>query len=184
MCLTGDFANLDDGCCYNVAVLGIPQCSSACGTGGNCCGLEQAAHSHDKARVRTQVERIDSVTKAATNFRSSPDAGQPPAGLPRLRRATSAFTRVFDALWRRGAQSGVHGPRWLCYGSRLCGAAKGAAPRPGHERNLLLPPSTDLPVGRFVDRAVQPHLQKYFASMVGRNISMSLAILPYKRGVS
>ncbi len=97
MCLTGDFANLDDGCCYNVAVLGIPQCSSACGTGGNCCGLEQAAHSHDKARVRTQVERIDSVTKAATNFRSSPDAGQPPAGLPRLRRATSAFTRVFDA---------------------------------------------------------------------------------------
>src|SRR5216683_1183860 len=94
MCLTGDFANLDDGCCYNVAVLGIPQCSSACGTGGNCCGLEQAAHSHDKARVRTQVERIDSVTKAATNFRSSPDAGQPPAGLPRLRRAMAAWCAI------------------------------------------------------------------------------------------
>jgi hypothetical protein len=38
--------------------------------------------------------------------------------------------------------------------------------------------SSDLPVGRFVERGVQPSLQKYFASMVGRNISMSLAI-PY-----
>jgi hypothetical protein len=36
--------------------------------------------------------------------------------------------------------------------------------------------SSDLPVGRFVERGVQPSLQKYFASMVGRNISMSLAI--------
>src|SRR5712672_3909926 len=31
--------------------------------------------------------------------------------------------------------------------------------------------SSDLPVGRFVDRGVQPHLQKYFASPVGQIIS-------------
>ncbi len=36
---------------------------------------------------------------------------------------------------------------------------------------MLSPPCGDLPVGRFVDRAVQPHLQKYFASPVGQIIS-------------
>jgi hypothetical protein len=42
--------------------------------------------------------------------------------------------------------------------------------------------SSDLPVGRFVDRAVQPPLQKYFASVVGRNISMSPAIPSHTEG--
>jgi hypothetical protein len=37
-----------------------------------------------------------------------------------------------------------------------------------------------LPVGRFVDRGVESPLQKYFASVVGRNISMSLAIPSHK----
>jgi hypothetical protein len=49
-----------------------------------------------------------------------------------------------------------------------------AAPRPGQEWNMLSPPCGDLPVGRFVDRAVQPCLQKYFASPVGQIISTNL----------
>ena len=32
--------------------------------------------------------------------------------------------------------------------------------------------SSDLPVGRFVDRRVESHLQKYFASPVGQIISI------------
>jgi hypothetical protein len=46
---------------------------------------------------------------------------------------------------------------------------KDAAPRPGHERNLLSPACGDLPVGRLSDRAVYPPLQKYFASPVRAN---------------
>src|SRR5450631_6900 len=42
--------------------------------------------------------------------------------------------------------------------------------------------SSDLPDGRFVERGVQPCSQKYFASMVGRNISMSLAIPSHTEG--
>jgi hypothetical protein len=38
-------------------------------------------------------------------------------------------------------------------------------------RNVFSPQASDLPVGRFVDGAVQPHLQKYFASPVGQIIS-------------
>ena len=38
-------------------------------------------------------------------------------------------------------------------------------------RNVFSPQSSDLPVGQFVDRGVQPHLQKYFASPVGQIIS-------------
>jgi hypothetical protein len=59
---------------------------------------------------------------------------------------------------------------------------KDVAPRPGHERNLLSLPCGDLPVGRFVDRAVESLLQKYFASVVGRNIFMSLAIPSHTEG--
>jgi hypothetical protein len=36
---------------------------------------------------------------------------------------------------------------------------------------LLSLPRGDLPVGRFVDRRVQPFLQKYFALLVGQIIS-------------
>jgi hypothetical protein len=38
-------------------------------------------------------------------------------------------------------------------------------------RNVFSSQSSDLPVGQFVDRGVQPHLQKYFASPVGQIIS-------------
>src|SRR3984893_14777838 len=51
-----------------------------------------------------------------------------------------------------------------------------------HERNVLSLPCCDLPVGRFVDRGVRPPLQKYFASVVGRNIFMSLAIPSHTEG--
>ena len=47
---------------------------------------------------------------------------------------------------------------------------------------MLSLPCCDLPVGRFVDRGVQPPLQKYFASVVGRNIFMSLAIPSHTEG--
>jgi hypothetical protein len=38
-------------------------------------------------------------------------------------------------------------------------------------RNVFSPQSSDLLVGRLIDRAVQPHLQKYFAFAVGQIIS-------------
>jgi hypothetical protein len=44
--------------------------------------------------------------------------------------------------------------------------------------------SGDLPVGRFVDRGVQPPLQKYFASPVGQIISTSSRHPVPQRGVS
>jgi hypothetical protein len=53
--------------------------------------------------------------------------------MPRmLRSAISAFTRVFDAL---GGALLIRGPCSAIgiHGSRLCGAAFHAAPRPGHE---------------------------------------------------
>jgi hypothetical protein len=51
-------------------------------------------------------------------------------------------------------------------------------------KNVFSPQSSDLPVGRFVDRGVQPPLQKYFASPVGQIISTNSPIPPHKRGVS
>ena len=50
-----------------------------------------------------------------------------------LRSALSAFTRVFDALWRCAADPGPMMRAAQECGSRLCGAALHAAPRPGHE---------------------------------------------------
>jgi hypothetical protein len=71
-----------------------------------------------------------------------------------LRSAISAFTRVFDALWCAADPGSTSQDNKWQYRSRLCGA-KNAAPRPGHERNLLSALSSDLPVGLFVDRAVE-----------------------------
>jgi hypothetical protein len=54
----------------------------------------------------------------------------------------------------------------------------------GTRAELLSPPCSDLPVGRFVDRAVQPPLQKYFASPSGRNRNRANPSRPTQRGVS
>src|SRR5216683_5268090 len=66
---------------------------------------------------------------------------------------------------------GSNVPLALLWVPALRSSAKGAAPRPGHEWNLLSLPCGDLPVGRFVESCVQPCLQKYFASPVGQIIS-------------
>jgi hypothetical protein len=74
-----------------------------------------------------------------------------------------------------GLRSSATGRCGACHRARIRATRwhrrESAAPRPGHERNLLSLPSGDLPVGRFVDRAVQPLLQKYFAVLVGQIIS-------------
>jgi glyoxylase-like metal-dependent hydrolase (beta-lactamase superfamily II) len=57
-----------------------------------------------------------------------------------------------------------------------------AAPRPGHERNLLSPQSGDLPVGRFVERGVQPPLKKYFGFRPPQITSRTLAIPSHTEG--
>ncbi len=84
---------------------------------------------------------------------------------------------------RRGALL-VRGP--LCLASEwvpaLRSSARGAASCPGHERNLLAPPPSDLPVGRVVDMRVHPPLQKYFTSPVGQIISTSLRHPTPQRG--
>ena len=59
----------------------------------------------------------------------------------------SAFTRVFDALWRCAADPESIVSLALLWVPALRSSVKHAAPRPGHERNLLSPCS-DLPVGR------------------------------------
>jgi hypothetical protein len=148
------------------------------------------------------------------------------------RSAIGAFTRVFHH-YSGVVRCGFGGHRaWRLNGSRRCGAAKGAAPRPGHagpcwvrrrspdaaqraalcgvarcwsgghrawrpgaaeqrearctasgtREEIAFGAASDLPVGRFLDRAVQPSLQKYFASVVGRNIFMSLAIPSHTEG--
>jgi len=59
-----------------------------------------------------------------------------------LRSAISAFTRVFDALWRCAADPGSTPNTLRVHGSRLCGASwpgdaphrrENAVPRPGHD---------------------------------------------------
>jgi hypothetical protein len=63
---------------------------------------------------------------------------------------------------RRGALL-IRGPSCVGFamGPGSAEQRKSAAPRPGHERNLLTPPCGDLPVGQFVDRRVESPLQKY-----------------------
>src|SRR5260370_12681809 len=63
-------------------------------------------------------------------------------------------------------------------------SAERAAPRPDTRGNMLSPQSGDLPVGRFVDRAVESLLQKYFCFRTPQITSRTLAIPPHKRGVS
>jgi hypothetical protein len=60
---------------------------------------------------------------------------------------------------RRGALliRGSIVPVDLLWVPALRSSAKGAAPRPGHEQNLLSPPCGDLPVGQFLDRAVESY---------------------------
>jgi hypothetical protein len=57
-----------------------------------------------------------------------------------------------------------------------------AAPRPGHERNLLSLSCADLPVGRFVDRGVQPPLQKCFGFHPPQITSRTLPIPSHTEG--
>jgi hypothetical protein len=102
-----------------------------------------------------------------------------------LRSAISAFTRVLGAPSARYAFAA-----WCAAdpGSTLASIDVGpgsaeqrdrttlriagrALHRVRDTRNLLSQRWSDLPVGRFVDRAVQPLLQKYFAMLVGQIIS-------------
>jgi len=111
-----------------------------------------------------------------------------------LRSAISAFTRVFDApLARLRASSTRYGgvvrcnpgasvpldPSWV---PALRSSVKHAAPRPGHERNLLSPQSSDLPVGRFVDRGVESPLQKYFGFHTPQITSRTFRIPSHTEG--
>jgi hypothetical protein len=54
----------------------------------------------------------------------------------------------------------------------------------GDGASLLSPRSSDLPVGRFVDRGVESPLQKDFCFHAPQIKSRTLAIPPHKRGVS
>ena len=66
-----------------------------------------------------------------------------------LRSAISAFTRVFDALWRCAADPGSTAPvsTWV---PAVRSGVKDAAPRPGHERNVLSRRVMICPSGSFV----------------------------------
>ena len=52
--------------------------------------------------------------------------------------------------------------------------------RPGHESILLSPQLGDLPVGRFVDRGVQPPLQKYFCFRTPQITSRTFRVPPHR----
>jgi catechol 2,3-dioxygenase-like lactoylglutathione lyase family enzyme len=97
----------------------------------------------------------------------------------------AAVERFYDAIMKALEIVKV-GRRddWLGYGER---ARRLSGARLSHDpqgRNLLSLPCGDLPVGRFVDRAVQPPLQKYFASPSGRNRNRANPSRPTQRGVS
>jgi hypothetical protein len=100
-----------------------------------------------------------------------------------LRSAISAFTRVFDAPCLCGVVrcwSGVH-RAWRLNGSRLCGAARRALHRVRDTRgNCSSRSCGDLPVGRFVDRAVQSPLQKYFCFRTPQITSRSFGVPPHR----
>jgi hypothetical protein len=110
--------------------------------------------------------------------------------------AISAFARVFDAPSARlrasstrydfaawcAADPGSIVPLALLWVPALRSSVKNAAPRPGHERNLLSPRWSDLPVGRFADRAVQPLLQKYFCFRTPQITSRTFRIPSHTEG--
>jgi len=74
----------------------------------------------------------------------------------RSTRSPDAAQRAALAAWC-AADPGSIVPLDLLWVPALRSSAKGAAPRPGHERNLLLPPWCDLPVGLFADGAVESY---------------------------
>jgi hypothetical protein len=74
----------------------------------------------------------------------------------RSTRSPDAAQRAALAAWCAADPGSIVplAPWWV---PALRSSAKSAAPRPGHERNLRSPPSSDLPVGRFVDRRVESY---------------------------
>ena len=82
------------------------------------------------------------------------------AGLNLSTRSPDAAQRAALAAWC-AADPGSILPLDLLWVPALRSNAKGAAPRPGHERNLLSPLSSDLPVGLFVDRAVESFISDF-----------------------
>jgi hypothetical protein len=52
--------------------------------------------------------------------------------------------------------------------------------RPGHESNMLSPQLGDLPVGRLVERGVQPHSKKYFGFRTPQITSRTFRVPPHR----
>src|SRR5229473_1619689 len=128
--------------------------SRKCRYGSRLCGAARRA----LRRVRETSEMC------SHRIPSSDTSDKPPAG---PQRSPDAAQRAALAAWC-AADPGSIVPLALLWVPALRGSAKSAAPRPGHEWNLLSRPCGDLPVGHF---CVEPPLQKYFASPVGQIIS-------------
>src|SRR6266851_3976625 len=115
--------------------------------------------------ARKALHRVrDTSEMCSHRIPSSDTSDKPPAG---PQRSPDAAQRAALAAWC-AADPGSIVPLALLWVPALRGSAKSAAPRPGHEWNLLSRPCGDLPVGHF---CVEPPLQKYFASPVGQIIS-------------
>jgi hypothetical protein len=76
-------------------------------------------------------------------------------------RLRASSTRYDFAAWCAADRGSIMSPA-LLWAPALLSSAKNAAPRPGHEWNLLSLPCGDLPVGRFVDRGCPAPFAKIF----------------------
>ncbi len=128
---------------------------------------------------------------------TSANAPQEPQSFPGCCAAPSARLRASSTRYalRRGALL-IRGPsrRWLCCmgpGSAeqrdrtMLRIAGSTLHRVRDTRgNCASRPCGDLPVGRFVDRGVESHLQKYFCFHIPQITSRTFRIPPQKRGVS
>src|ERR1700682_542894 len=70
---------------------------------------------------------------------------------------TNLQRRTRRSAQRCAAEPGSIVPLALLWVPVLRSSVKHAAPRPGHVGNMLSLQSTDLPVGRFVDRGVESY---------------------------
>jgi hypothetical protein len=90
--------------------------------------------------------------------------------------------RTRRSAQRCAAEPGSIVPLALRWVPALRSSVKNAAPRPGHERNLLPLPCGDLPVGRLVDGCVESLLQKYFCFHTPQITSRTLRIPSHTEG--
>src|ERR1700680_2001990 len=101
-------------------------------------------------------QREGRCTASGTRAKCVPTAFLHQTRLTNLQRRHSV-PRTRRSAQRCAAEPGSIVQLALLWVPVLRSSVKHAAPRPGHEGNMLSPQSGDLPVGRFLDMAVESY---------------------------